>query len=126
MEHFGSRTLTVMESEPERLTEVAGIGRKKAESIAASYAELSEMRELMLFLEQHGVSANYAPKLQARYGSTALVRVQENPYALAGEVTCPCGRSNGHRLQDGRQNSAGTGVQPQRQAAHRSGACLCA
>ena len=49
VEHFGSRTLTVMESEPERLTEVAGIGRKKAESIAASYAELSEMRELMLF-----------------------------------------------------------------------------
>ena len=31
------------------------------------------MRELMLFLEQHGVSANYAPKLQARYGGTALV-----------------------------------------------------
>ena len=87
VEHFGSRTLSIMESEPERLTEVAGIGRKKAESIAASYAELSEMRELMLFLEQHGVSANYAPKLAARYGGTALTRVQENPYALASEVT---------------------------------------
>ena len=114
VEHFGSRTLTVMESEPERLTEVAGIGRKKAESIAASYAELSEMRELMLFLEQHGVSANYAPKLQARYGSTALVRVQENPYALAGEVTgigfrtadkialaLGCSRSDRRRIEAG-------------------------
>lgn len=114
VEHFGSRTLTVLESEPERLTEVAGIGRKKAESIAASYAELSEMRELMLFLEQHGVSANYAPKLQARYGSTALVRVQENPYALAGEVTgigfrtadkiamaLGCSRSDKRRIEAG-------------------------
>lgn len=114
VEHFGSRTLTVLESELERLTEVAGIGRKKAESIAASYAELSEMRELMLFLEQHGVSANYAPKLQARYGSTALVRVQENPYALAGEVTgigfrtadkiamaLGCSRSDKRRIEAG-------------------------
>lgn len=114
VEHFGSRTLAVLESEPERLTEVAGIGRKKAESIAASYAELSEMRELMLFLEQHGVSANYAPKLQARYGSTALVRVQENPYALAGEVTgigfrtadkiamaLGCSRSDKRRIEAG-------------------------
>lgn len=114
VEHFGSRTLTVLESEPERLTEVAGIGRKKAGDIAASYAELSEMRELMLFLEQHGVSANYAPKLQARYGSTALVRVQENPYALAGEVTgigfrtadkialaLGCSRSDKRRIEAG-------------------------
>ena len=114
VERFGSRTLSIMESEPERLTEVAGIGKKKAESIAASYAELSEMRELMLFLEQHGVSANYAPKLAARYGSTALVRVQENPYALAGEVTgigfrtadkiamaLGCSRSDKRRIEAG-------------------------
>ncbi len=114
VEHFGSRTLSIMENEPERLTEVAGIGRKKAESIAASYAELSEMRELMLFLEQHGVSANYAPKLAARYGNTALARVQENPYALASEVTgigfrtadkiamaLGCSRSDKRRIEAG-------------------------
>lgn len=68
----------------------------------------------MLFLEQHGVSANYAPKLAARYGSTALVRVQENPYALAGEVTgigfrtadkialaLGCSRSDRRRIEAG-------------------------
>ncbi len=114
VERFGSRTLSVIENEPERLMEVAGIGRKKAESISESYAELSEMRELMLFLEQHGVSANYAPKLQARYGGTALARVQENPYALAGEVTgigfrtadkiamaLGCSRSDRRRIEAG-------------------------
>ena len=63
VEHFGSRTLTVMESEPERLTEVAGIGRKKAESIAASYAELSEMREL----KAPTMRQNYRRAMAARH-----------------------------------------------------------
>lgn len=48
---------------------------------------LSDMRELMVFLESHGVSANYAPKLQAQYGATAIKRIQENPYSLANDIT---------------------------------------
>lgn len=72
VEHFGSDTLDVLSLSPHRLTEISGIGRKKAEAIGMSYAELSDMRELMVYLESHGVSANYAPKLQAQYGATAM------------------------------------------------------
>ncbi len=84
--HFGEDTLHVLAESPQRLVEISGIGNKKAAAIAASYAELAEMRELMLFLEGHGISANYAPKLQTAYGAAAIDRIKGNPYRLAYEV----------------------------------------
>ena len=85
--YFGEHTLEVLEREPFRLKEVSGIGKKKAEEIATAYAELNDMRELMIFLESHGISSNYAPKLQAAYGTTAITRIENNPYCLAQDIT---------------------------------------
>lgn len=87
VEKFGTDTLSVLENEPERLAKVKGISAKKAAEIGAAYSELSEMRELMLFLEANGVSGGYAAKLQAVYGGTAITRIKENPYSLAQDVT---------------------------------------
>lgn len=86
VERFGEETLKVLGSFPERLAEVRGVSAKKASAIGEAYAELSEMRELMLFLESHGVSSGYATKLQATYGNTAITRIKENPYSLANDV----------------------------------------
>ncbi len=86
VERFGSDTLEILGSAPARLAEIKGISAKKAAQIGEAYGELSEMRELMLFLESHGISGGYAAKLQAVYGSTAIVRIKENPYSLAGNV----------------------------------------
>lgn len=85
--HFGLSTLEVMERYPHRLVEVEGIGAKKAEMIRASYSEMSEMREIMLFLEMHGVSGTYGAKIYKHYGPVALDIVKDNPYRLATEVT---------------------------------------
>lgn len=85
--HFGLSTLEVMEHYPHRLVEVEGIGAKKAEMIRASYSEMSEMREIMLFLEMHGVSGTYGAKIYKHYGPVALEVVKDNPYRLATEVT---------------------------------------
>ena len=84
--HFGKDTLQVLDHEPQRLEEVAGIGRKKAADIISSYQELSDTRELMIFLESNGVSANYAPRLLAAYGNTAITRIKHNPYCLAEDI----------------------------------------
>jgi exodeoxyribonuclease V alpha subunit len=84
---FGLRTLEVLEHYPHRLTDVEGIGTKKAETIRLSFAEHSEMRELMLFLETHGVTGAFAGKLIARYGPSALSLIQENPYRLAEDIS---------------------------------------
>lgn len=86
VEHFGTETMTVLESFPERLAEVPGIGAKKAEAIGQSYSEISDLRELMLFLEENGVSGNYAAKLQAAYGDTAITRIKADPYILAEDI----------------------------------------
>ncbi|MBR2140151.1 MAG: ATP-dependent RecD-like DNA helicase, partial [Phascolarctobacterium sp.] len=87
VERFGESTLEVLGNDPARLAEVRGISSKKAAAIGEAYAELSEMRELMLFLESHGVSSGYATKLQAAYGNTAITRIKENPYSLANDIT---------------------------------------
>ena len=86
VEYFGTDTFNILEHTPLRLKEVPGIGSKKAEAFADTYSALSETRELMLFLETHGLSGNYAPKLIAAYGGTAITRIKNNPYCLAKEV----------------------------------------
>ncbi|MEN6566248.1 MAG: AAA family ATPase, partial [Veillonellales bacterium] len=84
--HFGQETLEVIEYKPHRLAEVDGIGTKKADIIHRSYSEHAEMREVMLFLEAHGVTGTYAAKIFAQYGSMAIEVLQQNPYRLAEEV----------------------------------------
>ena len=86
VERFGEDTLDVMGREPYRLTEVPGIGAKTAEKIASSYSEMADMRELMMFLEENGVSSHYAAKLKSRYGDTAITRIKANPYCLVGDI----------------------------------------
>jgi exodeoxyribonuclease V alpha subunit len=86
IEHFGADTLRILDNEPERLQEVSGIGQKKADDIIASYQQLSDTRELMIFLESNGVSSNYAPRLLAAYGNTAITRIKNNPYCLARDI----------------------------------------
>jgi len=83
---FGARALEVIEYYPHRLIEVEGIGDKRAETIRTSFAEQSELREVMLFLETHGVTSAYAGKIYARFGSASLDVIKENPYRLAEEV----------------------------------------
>ncbi|WP_293729508.1 ATP-dependent RecD-like DNA helicase [uncultured Phascolarctobacterium sp.] len=86
VEMFGTDTLEILGQYPEQLARVKGISAKKAALIGEAYCELSGLRDLMLFLETHGVSSGYAAKLQAAYGNTAMTRLQENPYSLADDV----------------------------------------
>ena len=84
--HFGKDTLDILGKAPERLAEVSGIGSKKAKRIGEAYNTISDLRELMLFLEENGVSGNYAAKLQLAYGDTAITRIKANPYSLITDI----------------------------------------
>lgn len=86
VEMFGTDTLEILGQYPEQLARVKGISAKKAALIGEAYSELSGLRDLILFLETHGVSSGYAAKLQAAYGNTAMTRLQDNPYSLADDV----------------------------------------
>lgn len=86
VKHFGARTLEIIELYPHRLAEVEGIGSKKLEQIRQSYAEQAELKEVMLFLEMHGVTGAYAARIFACYGSDSVAILQTDPYRMAEEV----------------------------------------
>lgn len=83
---FGMETLDVIENRPHRLTEVEGIGPKRSREILRAWSEQREIKEVMIFLQSHGVSTHYAIKIYKAYGPQATQLVRENPYRLAADV----------------------------------------
>lgn len=83
---FGEDTLKVIEEGAEKLLEVEGIGNKRVTMIAKAWADQKEIREVMLFLQSHGVSSTYAAKIFKQYGQQSIDVVQENPYRLADDI----------------------------------------
>ncbi|MGE5370876.1 MAG: ATP-dependent RecD-like DNA helicase [Solirubrobacterales bacterium] len=83
---FGLDTLTVIDQEPARLTQVEGIGPKRIGMITAAWEEQRDVKDIMVFLQGHGVSAAYAAKIFKRYGKESIAVVRENPYRLAADI----------------------------------------
>lgn len=83
---FGKDTLDVIETEPDRLIEVPGIGRKRVEQIRKSWAAQKEIKNIMLFLQEHDVSTAHATKIYQQYGADSIAVVTENPYRLADDI----------------------------------------
>jgi exodeoxyribonuclease V alpha subunit len=84
--HFGLDTLDVIERRPEQLTQVDGIGPVRRDRIAGAWTEQREIKEVMLFLQSHGVSTSHAVRIYKEYGNGAIAVVSENPYRLAIDV----------------------------------------
>ncbi len=87
VEHFGEQTLAIIEQQPERLSEVKGIGVTDRERILKSWAEQNEIKELHLFLQSHDVSMNLATRIYKQYGQESIKVIRENPYQLAQDVS---------------------------------------
>ncbi|MET0428616.1 MAG: ATP-dependent RecD-like DNA helicase [Microvirga sp.] len=83
---FGEGTFEIIEAAPGRLTEVAGIGPRRAATIVAGWAEQKAVREIMIFLHAHGVGTARAVRIFKTYGHDAIAVMTENPYRLARDV----------------------------------------
>lgn len=81
--HFGNTTLTIFEKEIERLVEVPGIAAKKLAMIEEAWRQHKYIREVMMFLQSHGISTLFAVRIYKEYGDNAIATVSENPYRLA-------------------------------------------
>ncbi len=86
VQQFGKDTLEIIETEPERLLEVSGIGKVRVNRIKKSWQEQKEIRNIMLFLQGHDVSTGHATKIYKTYGNDSIRVVQENPYRLADDI----------------------------------------
>ncbi len=86
VKRFGEETLEVIEEDVERLKEVEGIGEKRISMIKKAWDEQKEIRDIMIFLQQHGISPSYAPKIYKKYKERSIEVLKENPYRLAMDI----------------------------------------
>ncbi len=83
---FGDETAKVLNEQPEKLTGVEGIGQKKLAEILASWQEHQEIRDLIIFLQEHGVSTTMAYKIYRTYGRSSFDILKRNPYQLCLDI----------------------------------------
>ena len=83
---FGLETLTIIETDIQKLHKVEGIGGKRIEMIRKAWNDQKEIREVMLFLQGNGVSPTYGAKIFKQYGKESINVVQGNPYRLATDI----------------------------------------
>lgn len=86
VDHFGLKTLDVLDQSPDQILQVPGIGPSKADLIGTAWVEQQQIKEVMLFLQSHGVSASLAVKIYKQYGETSIQVVRETPYQLARDI----------------------------------------
>ena len=83
---FGKDVFDIIEATPERLREVEGIGPVRASKIASGWADQKVIREIMVFLHQHGVGTARAVRIFKTYGTDSVQIMSENPYRLAKDI----------------------------------------
>jgi exodeoxyribonuclease V alpha subunit len=86
VDRFDKKTLDIIESDIQRLAEVEGIGEKRIAMISKAWDAQREIRDVMLFLQSHGVSSGYAAKIFKQYGHRSIAVVKKNPYRLAADI----------------------------------------
>lgn len=84
--HFGAGIMGIIDSEPDRLIEVPGLGPKRCARIKDAWAEQKAIKEVMIFLQGVGVSTSLAVKIYKKYGDESVATVQKEPYRLAQDV----------------------------------------
>lgn len=86
LDHFGTRTIDILNNAPDRLLEVEGIGRKKLAGIITALTSMKDMQETFLFLKGHGISTANAVRLYKNYGKSVVSVLQHNPYQIIDDV----------------------------------------
>ncbi len=86
VKEFGLKTIEMLDKEPERLNDVAGLGKKRVDLIKKAWMDQREVHQVMVFLQSHGISSAYAVRIYKFYGKASLKVVKENPYRLAEDI----------------------------------------
>ncbi len=86
VEMFQTETLDVIDHDPEKLLRVEGIGAKRVAMIRKAWHEQREIRNVMIYLQDKGVSSTFAVKIYKRYGDNSIQVVEEDPYRLAADI----------------------------------------
>jgi len=85
--HFGLETFKVLDENPGCLLQVPKLGKKKAAEIIESWKSQKSIADVMMFLNNHGISMTYAQRILKLYGDTAIELISANPYQLAVDIS---------------------------------------
>lgn len=83
---FGKSSLEVIDARPRRLLEIEGLGEKRVRAIAEAWKEQRRIRDVMVFLQSHGVGTGHAVRIYQQYGDEAIHSVRQDPYRLQRDV----------------------------------------
>lgn len=86
LDRFGTELLQVIDRDPQLLLEIPGLGKRTLAKITESWSAQRGVRDLLVFLAQHGLGGARAFRIQQQYGERAVAVIRENPYRLAAEV----------------------------------------
>ncbi len=87
VDKFGTDTLDILDKHPERLTEVEGIGRKRAAALREAWKASEHAHRVMVFLQQHGLGPALAARIYERFESQSMTIIEQEPYRLADEIS---------------------------------------
>ena len=86
VDRFGIQILNIIDKQPQRLSEISGIGPKRIEQITTAWKDQKEVAAVMVFLQEKGISPGYAAKIYKQYRERAIQVLQDNPYRLAEDI----------------------------------------
>ena len=84
--YIGQEVFDVIENTPELLKTIKGVGEKRVESITKNWSEQKIVRQIMVFLQSHGVGTAKATRIYKTYREDAIKVVLDNPYKLAKDI----------------------------------------
>jgi exodeoxyribonuclease V alpha subunit len=86
VERFGEDTLDIIQLRPEMLSEIKGISMRKAIAIGTAFNEQNELRSVVMFFQQYGISPTYSAKIYRVFGNNTIEEIKSNPYKLADQI----------------------------------------
>ena len=86
VDEFGPETLDIIKNSPEKLTKIIGIGKKRAKQIHESYLEKVSMQDIIMGMQELGLSIQMAMRIYKLYGDDCVKTVKENPYRLIDDI----------------------------------------
>lgn len=94
--HFGMDLPTILDSAPERVREIRGVGPSKAARVVSAWKAQASLRDIMLFLHSQGLPSSLCRRIHKALGENAIKTIRDNPYRLCLEV-----RGIGFKTADG-------------------------
>ncbi len=86
VKEFGENTIYIIENNPMKLLDIPNIGVKRVHAIKDSWQKHKNIKNLMIFLSECGISTAVAHKIYKVYGEESIKKLKDNPYGIVDDV----------------------------------------